>query len=141
MNTGSYLLIIKLSCSKHIKIGRKAVSEFPSGYYVYTGSAMNNLDKRINPHLSSWKKFHWNIDWLLSHSDIIGIKRIESDKKLECDISRVIHGLSQNTVMPGFGSSDCSCKTHLHYFTHNHSPLPDNIFTGPVSVLKDKEFN
>ncbi|MCP4265694.1 MAG: DUF123 domain-containing protein, partial [Candidatus Brocadiaceae bacterium] len=57
---GIYALIIRLSKKKEIEIGRLGTFVFPKGYYVYTGSAQNGLEKRINRHYSSEKKFHWH---------------------------------------------------------------------------------
>jgi len=94
---------------------------FPRGYYCYVGSAMNNLEKRINRHMSEKKRFHWHIDWFLEYANIVDVKRIESDKRLECFLSRDIASLSDGVIMKGLGSSGCSCETHLHFFTKNPS--------------------
>lgn len=119
MKTGTYYLIIKLETYKNIRIGKRPLSVFPAGFYVYVGSAMNNIDKRIARHMSTDKKFRWHIDWLLAESKIIAVRRIESEFRLECDVNHIIYQLSEKTVMKGFGSSDCSCDTHLIYFKDN----------------------
>ena len=54
---GCYCLIIKLSNSSKIKIGKKLGEiDFTKGHYVYVGSAMNSLESRINRHLRDEKK-------------------------------------------------------------------------------------
>lgn len=112
-----YNLIIKLSGDKKIKIGRLGVFVFPKGFYVYTGSAQNGLEKRINRHLSRNKKFHWHIDYLLSYAKVIRVIRHIGVKNDECKLNSVT-GLSDGAtpVVRKFGSSDCNCLTHLYYF-------------------------
>lgn len=63
--------------------------EFKKGYYVYIGSAMNNLESRVKRHLSKSKKLHWHIDYLLKHSQIVEVI-YNLDKKVECNLSKEI---------------------------------------------------
>ncbi|TWU32388.1 hypothetical protein S225a_17800 [Candidatus Brocadiaceae bacterium S225] len=113
---GIYNLIINLSKKKEIKIGRLGTFVFPKGFYVYTGSAQSGLDKRINRHLSSNKKFHWHIDYLLSHAKVIKVVRYVG-RKDECKLNNVTgQRAGAVQVVKKFGSSDCNCVTHLYYF-------------------------
>lgn len=113
---GIYNLIIKLSQKREIKVGRLGTFAFPKGFYVYTGSAQNGLEKRINRHLSSDKKFHWHIDYLLSYAKVIKVNRFAGGKE-ECKLNRVTgHSAGATQVVKKFGSSDCNCATHLYYF-------------------------
>lgn len=114
---GIYNLIIKLSKDKEIKIGRLGTFVFPKGFYVYTGSAQNGLEKRIDRHLSRNKKFHWHIDYLLSYTEIVQVLRYAGVKKDECKLNHLIAKSSGAApVVVKFGSSDCNCVTHLYYF-------------------------
>lgn len=115
---GIYNLIIKLSKNKEIKIGRLGTFIFSKGFYVYTGSAQNGLEKRIDRHLSSNnKKFHWHIDYLLSNAEIVQVLRYSGVKKDECKLNHLIAQSSGAApVVNNFGSSDCKCVTHLYYF-------------------------
>ena len=118
-NKGIYCLIIFLSNSQKIIISKR-ICFFPKGYYCYVGSALNNLDKRIARHKSKNKKMHWHIDYFLEHGKIIGVDRLETKKKLECELSKRLNSLTDcNVVMKGFGSSDCKCQTHLYHFKKN----------------------
>ena len=128
MNKGTYCLVMKLDKDSAIKIGRRSALTFSKGYYCYVGSAMSNLDKRIDRHMSHKKRFHWHIDWFLKHADIVDVKRIESDKRLECVLSSEIASLSHGFIMKGFGSSDCPCETHLHFFKNKPSRQLDKLF-------------
>ncbi len=116
---GIYNLIIKLSKNKEITIGRLGTFIFPKGFYVYTGSAQNGLEKRLERHLSNNnnKKFHWHIDYLLSYAKIVQVLRYDGLKKDECKRNHLIAQSSGAAlVVNKFGSSDCNCVTHLYYF-------------------------
>ncbi|MBS1259331.1 MAG: hypothetical protein MAG551_02401 [Candidatus Scalindua arabica] len=114
---GIYNLIIKLSKDREVKIGRLGTFVFPRGFYIYTGSAQNGLEKRINRHLSNSKKFHWHIDYLLSCAKITEIFRYIGNRNDECKLNCMIGKSAQaDTIVKKFGSSDCNCITHLYYF-------------------------
>jgi Uri superfamily endonuclease len=121
MTKGTYCLVMKLDEDRDIEIGKRPAVNFPAGFYCYVGSAMNSLEKRICRHMSQEKRLHWHIDWFLEHARIVDVKRIESQKRMECGLSHDISKLSDETPMKGFGSSDCSCRTHLHYFRKDPS--------------------
>ena len=59
---GSYLLLIKLNYDRYIKYGIRKNYFFKKEFYIYVGSALNNLEKRIERHLRINKK---NIDILI----------------------------------------------------------------------------
>jgi len=113
---GSYILVIKLKKDKTIKIGKLGKIHFKKGFYVYTGSALNGIEKRINRHLRKDKKIHWHIDYLLRHGDIIDIFYNESNIKEECNYAKKF----EEKLLPilNFGCSDCKCKSHLLYGSH-----------------------
>jgi Uri superfamily endonuclease len=109
---GSYCIIIKISKPFYEKISNKTIN-FKKGYYVYIGSALNSIEKRIERHLKRKKKKHWHIDYLLEKRDV-KIEKIfikESKKKEECKIARKI--LKFGEPIKNFGSSDCNCISHL----------------------------
>ena len=39
---------------------------FKKGCYGYMGSALNGLEQRVRRHLSTQKKLHWHVDYLLA---------------------------------------------------------------------------
>lgn len=114
MNKGIYCLIIYLDKKRKIKIGKLGNIGFKKGYYCYVGSALNNLEKRINRHISKTKKIRWHIDYFLKYGKIIDVKTIKINKKFECKLSKIIEKISQEAIK-NFGSSDCKCKSHLYY--------------------------
>ncbi len=114
---GAYCLVMKLDKDKDIQIGKLGRFHFPSGYYVYVGSAMNDLDARISRHLrpSSEKKMHWHIDYFLEHAKVIDIIRIPSEVNIEKEVAQFFAEYGK-VIAPGFGSSDTGLETHLFYF-------------------------
>jgi len=112
---GCYCLIINLTKTSEIKIGKKLGKiEFKKGYYVYVGSAMNSLIARIERHLSDDKKIHWHVDYLLKKAEITDVVYNESKRKIECDLSQYIS--TKTNGIKDFGCSDCECESHLYYF-------------------------
>ena len=67
---GTYCLLIKIEKPSNIKVGKLGLISFRRGYYVYVGSALNNLEKRINRHLKAKKKKFWHIDYLLENKNV-----------------------------------------------------------------------
>lgn len=105
---GIYNLLIKLDKDCRLKVGMLGTFRFPKGYYVYTGSAQNNMEKRIARHLAiaecgirnaeSQKenifvpqsalcnphspKMHWHIDYLLKAARVIKVVKYAGLKRL-----------------------------------------------------------
>ena len=110
---GSYCLIIGIKKNVRVKIGALGPLEFARGIYVYVGSALNSLEKRIGRHLQKDKKKHWHVDYLLGCPHVV-VKKVfhkESNRKEECQIASQI--ASQAAAIIKFGSSDCRCRGHL----------------------------
>lgn len=110
---GSYLLLIKLEKDSIISIGKQGNKQLNKGYYIYVGSALNRLEQRIQRHLRKQKKMHWHIDYLLRHAKITNIFYKENTVREECNIAKTLEKTLSS--IPGFGCSDCRCKSHLFY--------------------------
>lgn len=108
---GTYLLLINLNYNIDVQIGKLGKIHFIKGWYVYVGSAMNNLEARINRHLRSNKKHHWHIDYLLDFADIKSVFLKEGTRKEECSVALSFSSIFSS--IKKFGSSDCSCLSHL----------------------------
>lgn len=114
INKGVYCLLLKLSTSKKINIGKLGDFDFPRGYYIYTGSAKNSLNARIARHLHKEKNKHWHIDYFTEKAEIIGV--FKTDKFSECELNKRIFEICNcKVIAKGFGSSDCKCNSHLAY--------------------------
>jgi Uri superfamily endonuclease len=110
---GSYILIVELKNDLSLSIGKKGKMKFYKGYYVYIGSAINSLEKRIQRHLRDNKIIHWHIDYLLKYAIITDVFYKESSYKEECKIAKE---LDKNLMsIKDFGCSDCKCESHLFY--------------------------
>ena len=117
---GGYLLVMELKEDMRLSVGSLGEMDLPSGYYCYVGSAMKNLSARMSRHLRKRKNFHWHIDYLRDKATVLVCLPVRSTEKLECDMAIAMMGISDGSV-PGFGSSDCSCPSHL--FRFNSNPL------------------
>jgi sugar fermentation stimulation protein A len=112
---GSYLLILELKRDRKILIGRLGRISFRKGFYIYVGSAMAHLSKRMERHQHLRKQHHWHIDALRAVAVFHSILAIRSSVRLECEIAEALSKISEWAI-PGFGCTDCSCNTHLFAF-------------------------
>lgn len=114
---GVYLLSCEIRRACTIRIGRLGRFKFEKGYYVYVGSAMGGLDQRIARHRRKGKKLHWHVDYLLEKAEIVEVQSFETDQKTEeCRLAAKLAETADHVPVPGFGSSDCGCTSHLFYF-------------------------
>lgn len=116
-DSGAYQLLLSLEQTRQIAVGRFGLVEFPKGYYIYTGRAKKGLSARIARHKKKEKKKHWHIDYLLNRAKIEDIMIYKDRWQEECSINN--SSTTKNVgevIVQGFGSSDCSCKSHLGYF-------------------------
>jgi Uri superfamily endonuclease len=127
---GSYALWLVVSAPVDLPIGRLGAFHFPSGNYVYVGSAQGpgGLRARLRHHSRISTRPHWHLDWLRPQSVLAGIwvavAKCEAGINLECAWG---HSLSRlpDTLVPaaGFGSADClqNCPAHLFRFPEEFS--------------------
>lgn len=107
------MIIAELREEQKLQIGRKREIAFCEGFYAYVGSAISGLEKRVERHLSRNKKLHWHIDYLLEEAEIRMIITANTRRKEECIVAQAL--AASMSFVPGFGSSDCSCSSHLFY--------------------------
>lgn len=114
---GTYLLVLQSTTAASLQIGNWGKLSLRPGFYLYVGSALGpgGVRARVLRHLRTRIPKHWHIDHLLSALSLIEVWTCYSPKRLEHFWARSLfqgQGISQ---IPGFGSSDCSCPTHLFY--------------------------
>lgn len=98
-----------------ISLGALGETFFPAGVYAYAGSALNSLDGRLRRHFSSKRKKHWHIDYLLEKGGAVDAYALPSTTRMECMLNALVDSLDgSREFAPGFGCSDCGCRTHLH---------------------------
>jgi sugar fermentation stimulation protein A len=124
-DSGSYLLILELRENMAIDIGKLRTIDFRKGFYIYVGSAKKNLQKRLERHLRKRKNMFWHIDYLRDKAEDCTAIPIRSTDDLECGLSKAIDMITPLSI-PGFGSSDCDCTSHLFYMDDN--PLKNPFF-------------
>ncbi|MFN3477243.1 MAG: GIY-YIG nuclease family protein [Candidatus Methylomirabilales bacterium] len=89
---------------------------FPAGRYIYTGSALKGLEQRLARHRRRDNTLYWHIDYLLRHARLEGVTGLRTRKRRECELNqKTLKQPGAQVVVPGFGSSDCWCPTHLVY--------------------------
>jgi len=115
---GAYLLLLRLPKSTKIAVGSLGTISLLRGWYVYAGSAMQNLSARIARHVRKRKRFHWHIDFLRDAADECHAVPIRSSTRDECEIASSL-GAVFFPGPRGFGASDCDCPTHLFRCVEN----------------------
>lgn len=116
MDSGCYQLKIRINEDISLAIGALGVCSFPKGNYVYTGSAMRSLSKRIARHKRKNKRLHWHIDYLLAHPSvqINDVVSYISARKEECFYNRKLLDNGAKALIAKFGSTDCkTCPAHF----------------------------
>ena len=129
---GAYALLIHLESPETIQVGKLGAIDFPAGWYVYVGSALNGLAARVNRHLRRNKKLHWHVDYLLQKGRISQVIWALSQEKLECRIAETLQHSGFSAVQR-FGASDCRCPSHL-FHSPTANPLRNEITRAFTSL-------
>ena len=122
---GSYFLLLHLARRRRLRVGQLGSILFEKGHYVYTGSAMANLGARLARHCRRRKRMHWHVDYLRQAADAVVPVPVRSSRRLECELSGGLEAI-MGAGVPGFGSSDCECRSHL--FHSDAAPLDRRDF-------------
>ncbi|WP_457569695.1 DUF123 domain-containing protein [Desulfurobacterium sp.] len=102
------------------------------GIYSYVGSAFGagGLKSRLKRHLKRRKKKHWHLDYVSTSSFFKPlVVYCFPEKRIECYIAGRFEKVFGN--VPGFGCSDCSCKSHL-FLVNSVSEVDKIISDLPV---------
>ncbi|WP_297067674.1 DUF123 domain-containing protein [Thermococcus sp.] len=125
---GSYFLVIRLEANSEIRT-KSRLFQLQEGYYVYVGSAMNSLEKRVGRHFRREKKLHWHIDYLLRKARLLRAYLIPNDEKLEEKLSLNVSKYGE--PVKGFGAGDVGVDTNLYRFGEE----PDDTLTEILKRL------
>ncbi|MDY7040259.1 MAG: DUF123 domain-containing protein [Chloroflexota bacterium] len=138
---GTYALLLRLDEPELIQVGRLGEFAFPTGWYVYVGSAhgRGGLGARLARHhrrAAEGKRLRWHVDYLREHARLIEVWSIVSDQRLECEWARIF-AAAPGSEMPvfRFGSSDCPCPAHLTHFAEH----PVDTFSHALSETADPD--
>ncbi|MFB6157162.1 MAG: DUF123 domain-containing protein [Haloferacaceae archaeon] len=112
---GTYTLVFDLPSSTTIRVGALGRHEFPAGAYAYTGSALGTggfarVDRHRRVVAGAHDARHWHVDYLAGHpaTDLVAV-RTATGVDRECAVARALPA----GPVPGFGASDCDCRSHL----------------------------
>lgn len=121
MDKGTYALLVHVPYGLALSVGELGAVNFKPGYYAYIGSALGGLKKRVGRHLREEKKVRWHIDHLLLHTRAVDVVVGKGEERKECAVAGE---LAKNLPsIRGFGSSDCTCDSHLFYNPDLHALL------------------
>ena len=133
---GVYLVLLSLPQGKRIKVGALGEFFFAPGYYLYVGSAMGGLYRRIGRYFRNTGKIRWHLDYLLKEACLEKILVYPTETRMECVVSDRIASRLERPVN-GFGSSDCRCPSHLFYAPLSVDPLVEVIWFGEKKYRED----
>jgi sugar fermentation stimulation protein A len=136
---GAYLLLVRIDCGKTLGVGSLGQIEFKQGYYVYVGSAMRGLAKRVARHIRKKKNIRWHIDYLTAAAEKVSAVPIISSENLECQLANRLEKITGSPAVQNFGSSDCRCPGHLFYFAEN--PLHHPGFIDLIQYFRIERLN
>ena len=116
---GTYALLLFCRHARTADIGKLGAHPIPRGWYVYVGSAFGpgGLRARCLHHLRPVRRLHWHIDYLKSAASLQSIWFTPDPVRREHQWAATIQEMKgADMPVPGFGSSDCLCQTHLMHF-------------------------
>jgi len=135
--SGIYYIILWNNKDRVIECGSLGNLKFKKGYYIYSGSGKTNIFKRIEHHRKKKNKKHWHMDYITAEMKAAADIPIITDKYTECSLAEILAG-NQGEPVKNFGSTDCKCFSHLHYFEDN--PLEKSWFWDTVLKLRFEGF-
>jgi len=116
---GTYALILSSAVEKPINIGKLGILLVKPGFFVYVGSAFGpgGLKARIKHHLNHSSRPHWHLDYLCPALKLCEVWYTYDQTRREHQWA-TIHSQSKKGILPlpGFGSSDCRCRSHLFFY-------------------------
>jgi len=128
---GTYVLVFAVPEPTALEVGALGDQRFPAGGYCYVGSALGSggfsrIDRHRRVAAEEHDVRHWHVDYLNGHpvTELVGVERIHG-RDCECALASELG----DGPVPGFGSSDCDCETHLSRFA-----TPEEALTAAKSA-------
>jgi Uri superfamily endonuclease len=122
-HSGTYALILTPNGTKPIKIGKLGMLQVRAGFYIYVGSAFGP---------------RWHIDYLRTVTHLKEWWYSYDPRRREHQWADIISGARGITVpFPGFGSSDCNCKSHLYFL--KSKPTIESFRRRVRASIEDQE--
>ena len=105
---------------------------------MYVGSARKNLRQRLERHKRIRKNFHWHIDYLRNVSEFAAAVPVCTSDDLEHTMAQALASIAEWKI-PGFGCTDCRCRSHL--FGMKSNPLENRAFIEMVEDFRMNRLN
>ena len=116
---GTYALLLHLDALRVVRVGALGELNFPSGWYLYLGSALGpgGLAARLARHKRhADKRLHWHIDYVRAVMRLVEVWTEPGETRQECAWAAAAAELPQaNIITPRLGASDCRCPSHLYH--------------------------
>lgn len=116
---GTYALTMEVIKRQHVSIGKLGATWIKPGFYIYLGSAFGpgGLRARLSHHSKISGSPHWHIDYLRPATEVREIWYTTDPITREHRWALTLIGHRYASIpVPGFGASDCDCRTHLIFF-------------------------
>jgi len=113
---GSYALLFHAPDTVSVSAGKLGELSLQQGYYLYCGSAFGpgGVEARTAHHRRLSKRPHWHIDYLRPYLQLLAIWYTYDPQPREHQWAQQLATLrGASFPFPGFGSSDCTCVSHL----------------------------
>ena len=134
---GTYVLILQSETVEAVQIGKWGQMDLQPGYYAYVGSAFGpgGVKARVSRHCRAEKSKRWHIDYLREHAQLVSVWYSHSPSRLEHRWATALAQLPGALSIKRFGSSDCSCESHLYFFDKR----PDLAGFSTLAKMKIEE--
>ncbi|MDX1622666.1 MAG: GIY-YIG nuclease family protein [Gemmatimonadota bacterium] len=122
---GTYVLLFALGEDRRASAGALGPIDLEAGFYTYVGSALGpgGVRARIGRHVRGSGRPHWHVDSLRAVAAVSEVWFRHDPGRRECGWTaalREIPGFAEE--VPGFGASDCGCRSHLLRFARRPGP-------------------
>ncbi|RXE56852.1 endonuclease III [Methanoculleus taiwanensis] len=121
MDKGVYCLLFR-NRPGEIRVGSLGSVPFAGGWHCYVGSALGSgglarAERHVRLSRERDRSPRWHVDYLLldPRFTLSAIVSAPTSRGVECDLARLI----SECPVPGFGCSDCRCRSHLFWRPEN----------------------
>jgi len=125
---GGYILVMKVSQSVEIQVGKLGTMILQPGTYYYGGSAKRGINTRIQRHFDKKKNTYWHIDYISNHPAVEvqeawcfpGFSTVEHQLENQ-------RSLSNDGILRGFGNGDCKVGCYSHLWREKRNLVPEDF--------------
>jgi Uri superfamily endonuclease len=131
--------VLRCASTRAIRVGRLGTIRLRPGYYLYIGSAFGpgGLRARVAHHHYRAKRPHWHVDYLRRYARLESVWYASGARREHDWAAKVAAMPGAAMVLPGFGSSDCRCETHLYWFVESPVAELRGVVGGESAVIME----